>query len=129
MTKDEALKLALEALISCELSNYGRDWVWPVTAHEQAMKGVKEAITAIKEALAQTEPWCMKMNGCKIKCEDCPDKSAQPEQKPVVGLQCANCHLTIESLNDKVMRLMQERNFCPRCGKRTADLTTIHTCT
>jgi anti-sigma factor ChrR (cupin superfamily) len=22
-----------------------------------------------------------------------------------------------------------ERNFCPRCGKRTADLTTIHTCT
>jgi hypothetical protein len=26
---------------------------------------------------------------------------------------------------------MQERNFCPRCGKRTAffDLTAIHTCT
>jgi len=23
----------------------------------------------------------------------------------------------------------QERNFCLRCGKRTADLTTIHTCT
>jgi len=23
----------------------------------------------------------------------------------------------------------QERNFCPRCGKRTVDLTTIHTCT
>jgi len=23
----------------------------------------------------------------------------------------------------------KERNFCPRCGKRTADLTTIHTCT
>jgi len=23
----------------------------------------------------------------------------------------------------------QERNFCPRCGKRTRDLTTIHTCT
>jgi hypothetical protein len=22
-----------------------------------------------------------------------------------------------------------ERNFCSRCGKRTADLTTIHTCT
>ena len=25
--------------------------------------------------------------------------------------------------------LPDERNFCPRCGKRTADLTTIHTCT
>ena len=23
----------------------------------------------------------------------------------------------------------QERTFCPRCGKRTADLTVIHTCT
>jgi hypothetical protein len=24
---------------------------------------------------------------------------------------------------------VQERNFCSRCGKRTAELTTIHTCT
>ena len=23
----------------------------------------------------------------------------------------------------------EERNFCQRCGKRTADLATIHTCT
>jgi hypothetical protein len=23
----------------------------------------------------------------------------------------------------------EPHNFCPRCGKRTADLTTIHTCT
>ena len=23
----------------------------------------------------------------------------------------------------------QERNFCPRCGNRTKDLTHIHTCT
>ena len=23
----------------------------------------------------------------------------------------------------------QQRNFCSRCGKRTKDLTTIHTCT
>lgn len=23
----------------------------------------------------------------------------------------------------------EERNFCQRCGKRTADLTVIHTCT
>ena len=91
MTKDEALKLALEALDVVKLQ-YTQN------------RHVNEAITAIKEALAQ------------------------PVQEPVVGLQCANCHLTIESLNDKVMRLMQERNFCPRCGKRTADLTTIHTC-
>ena len=40
---------------------------------------------------------------------------AQPEQEPVAWEQFHE-HLV-------------ERNFCPRCGKRTADLTTIHTCT
>ena len=40
---------------------------------------------------------------------------AQPEQEPVAWEQFHE-HLV-------------ERNFCPRCGKRTADLITIHTCT
>jgi hypothetical protein len=65
MTKDEALKLALEALESTLSDN------------QPYIVKCGKAITAIKEALAQPE----------------------------------------------------ERNFCPRCGKRTADLTTIHTCT
>jgi ribosomal protein S27AE len=29
----------------------------------------------------------------------------------------------------EVLEQPEERNFCPRCGKRTKDLTTIHTCT
>ena len=29
----------------------------------------------------------------------------------------------------KAVAQPEERNFCPRCGKRTADPTTIHTCT
>jgi len=29
----------------------------------------------------------------------------------------------------EVLALPEERNFCPRFGTRTADLTTIHTCT
>jgi hypothetical protein len=64
MTKDEALKLALEALTiqSDRVTEIGKQ---------------REAITAIRKALAQPE----------------------------------------------------ERNFCPRCGKRTAELTAIHTCT
>ena len=65
MTKDEALKLALEALERMKQHSYLR------------LDYAEQAITAIKEALAEPE----------------------------------------------------ERNFCPRCGKRTADLTTIHTCT
>ena len=30
------------------------------------------------KAQPEQEPWCMKMNGCKTKCEDCPDEAAQP---------------------------------------------------
>jgi hypothetical protein len=34
-------------------------------------------------ALAQPaqELWCMKMNGCTTKCDDCPDEAAQPAQE------------------------------------------------
>jgi hypothetical protein len=70
MTKDEALKLALEAL---EEYHYG------------------EARIILRQALEQLE------------------------QEPVAWEQFHE-HLV-------------ERNFCPRCGKRTADPTTIHTCT
>jgi uncharacterized coiled-coil protein SlyX len=43
----------------------------------------------------------------------------------------------IKMLEDKLASIKQaiaelesqERNFCSRCGKRTKDLTTIHTCT
>ena len=72
MTKDEALKLALEALenaIAVRNGEGGTMLVYPLE---------ENAITTIKEALAQP---------------------AEPS------------------------------NFCPRCGKRTADLTVIHTCT
>ena len=73
----EVLKLALEAL---EHINDRFDL-------ESVAQDATTAITAIKEALAQPEqePWCMKMNGCKTKCEDCPDEAAKP-QRPWVGL-------------------------------------------
>jgi hypothetical protein len=90
----EALKLALEAL----------QWSKP---HKDAVITHSEAITAIVAALEQPtsgdyalgyaegfndackpaqpvqEPWCMKMNRCTTKCEDCPD---EPAQRPWVGL-------------------------------------------
>jgi hypothetical protein len=73
MTKDKALKLALEALDDMHIVDF------PL----EDLRNWNKAMTAIKEALAQ------------------------PEQEPVVGLQCVHCHITIESLNDKVMRLMK----------------------
>ena len=55
MTKDEALKLALEALERCVATCFDP------YAHEQVMSWpehfVNQTITAIKEALAQPEPW------------------------------------------------------------------------
>jgi hypothetical protein len=35
----------------------------------------------------------------------------------------------ITAIKEALAQPAQERNFCSRCGKRTADLTTIHTCT
>jgi hypothetical protein len=113
MTKDEALKQVI-------------DLIQPVAAladgtpfeHSEVIQRCVDAVEIALRALAQTqEPWCMKMNDCKTKCEDCPDEppQRQPEQEPVAWEQFHE-HLV-------------ERNFCPRCGKRTADLTTIHTCT
>ena len=90
MTKDEALKLALEALESV-LDDSPKVLDASISGGLYEVVQCREAITAIKEALAQ------------------------PEQEPVAWEQFHE-HLV-------------ERNFCPRCGKRTADLTTIHTCT
>jgi len=79
MTKDEALKLALEALESIEWHGAGSCWVLDDEKVESAEAALREAV-----AQPKIDPWR--------------EAVAQPE----------------------------ERNFCPRCGKRTAD---IHTCT
>ena len=97
MTKDEALKLALEALDSKYIVGCG---AW----REQQIK----AITTIKEALAQ------------------------PAQEPVHNVTSNGRYspLLTHMMNKRTAPQQQEpRNFCPRCGKRTADLTVIHTCT
>ena len=54
MTK-EAMKLALDALIVCRQSNYGRNWCWPDTAIKTALNNVFEAIEALEEALKQEQ--------------------------------------------------------------------------
>jgi hypothetical protein len=46
------------------------------------------------------------------------DALAQPEQEPVAWEQFYT-----------PAPQRTEQNFCPRCGKRTKDLTHIHTCT
>jgi len=42
-----------------------------------------------------------------------------------------NCNAikAITAIKEALAQPEQERNFCLRCGKRTKDLTVIHTCT
>ena len=76
------------------------------------------------------------------------ERLAQPEQEPVAwGVFEGNLHdmFFTQSEAQEMAKLKgthaevrpfyttppqrTERNFCPRCGKRTPDLITIHTCT
>lgn len=137
MTKDEALTLALEALenISTALREddvLGSDIEMLLNAaaavrvalahddedaiiiqyHESTIKWLEKRI---EELTAQTitEEHIAKVNS---DIDLAVNKAlAQPEQEPVAW----------EQFHEHLM----ERNFCPRCGKRTTDPTTIHTCT
>lgn len=42
---------------------------------------------------------------------------------------CWELAIELEQFINTTPPAAQERNFCSRCGKRTADLTVIHTCT
>jgi hypothetical protein len=87
------------------------------------------------EALYKTPPPCPTCEAlARTVMLDQTSHDTHPPQRtePIQSLQCFHCQDTIETLNDKVMHLLAQRteqNFCPRCGKRTKDLTHIHTCT
>ena len=64
--------------------------------------------------------------------DNCTAALTAQHTETIQSLQCFHCQVTIETLNGKVMHLLAERteqNFCSRCGKRTKNLTHIHTCT
>jgi len=66
--------------------------------YQNAANWCSVRIRARGEALAQPEqePWCMKMNGCKTKCEDCPVEVAQHIW---VGLSDEEIAQAIETIN------------------------------
>ena len=76
------------------------------------------------------------MTGYQSKRAMAQDKLAQPEQEPVAWMKASDTEWSISFFEeDGYVPLYTtppqrtEQNFCPRCGKRTLDLTTIHTCT
>ena len=117
--KDEALKLALEALEESQTDNDTMEF-WDRKS---------KAITAIKAALAQPaqEPVAWAVVG---------DGKFGEYELGQVFVDYEATHTYWENRGYELVPVYttppqpeQERNFCPRCGKRTADLTTIHTCT
>ena len=118
MTKDEALKLALEYI--------------ETNAHER-----RHVRWAIKDALAQPE-----QESTNWHVIDPTGNVVATEKDAIHGwARLGGFKPTLEVLlahHESGWRVVPapplpvqpvERNFCPRCGKRTADLTTIHTCT
>jgi len=87
--KNKAIAVVEKALAQTELCKYGQE---PKSCTSNPM----DCQCAIDASLAQTqEPWCMKMNGCKTKCEDCPDEP--PQRKPLTDEEI-DFHL------DKILR-------------------------
>ena len=80
------------------------------------------------------------MTGYKSKRAAAQDKLAQPAQEPwrksasdyersvIDGMQ-KQAQSSVDKAVNRMAQRTEERNFCPRCGKRTLDLETIHTCT
>ena len=117
MTKEEALKMCLEYI--------------ETNAHERRLVrwAIKDALAELKQEPVQDEnairaderEECAKM--CEKVAVDYYTRIGR-EHEPYMRATAEDCarHIRARAQPD-------ERNFCPRCGKRTADLTTIHTCT
>jgi len=72
MTQDEIIEMAREAGGFDITSNGWTSWVG--TQSTDFLERFAKLVAAKALAQPEQEPWCMKMNGCKTKCEDCPEK-------------------------------------------------------
>ena len=89
--KDDALKLALSTLEGW--AGHGK-WVWPESALEQAKRNTTEAITAIKEAMAEQPAHVAAINTSSERVENqAQNVHMQPaqQQEPVAWMKdCAD---------------------------------------
>jgi len=70
----------------------------------------------------------MTKEALKLSLEALENISTALREDDVLGRDIELMLNTITAIREALAQ-PEERNFCPRCGKRTADLTTIHTCT
>ena len=92
----------------------------------------KDLIERVGEEWAQLDP----VDPLRGLLSDVIDVLAQPAQEPVGKWMGKEIEWTENPYKLKQGQFIytapqqqEPRNFCPRCGKRTADLTVIHTCT
>ena len=122
MTK-EALKLAAYGL-EIILSSFEKDgkFVMKSMIRNELFDGVNLLLKKSKKVLAQPE-----------EPADLHTRLADLHLYEEIAEHYAKCAISPEALRDWVAERVntqpEERNFCPRCGKRTADLAAIHTCT
>jgi hypothetical protein len=149
MTKDEALKLALETLENSRVFVMSREMI----KQPEGADWYDNRITAIKEALApptsgyakKIEELIQERDALRALVQD--ENAIRADEREACAKVCeqvaVDYYTRIGREHEPYMRATaedcarhirargqtEERNFCPRCGKRTADLTTIHTCT
>ena len=114
----EALKLALEALET--LHDENMDYLVRNKLggeNNQCMVFARDVIKSIKRTLAQPA----QQEPVAYLCENAVGHKYFRWKKPSSTYKPIPLYTTPPQ--------PEERNFCPRCGKRTADLTVIHTCT
>jgi hypothetical protein len=140
MNDKEAMAMALEALTY-------KKW-WRVGLGEPKDPKLEAAITALRERLAQPEQekalQALHNENERLGLY----KDAYAEQEPVAHLweclgrwsaylvdngvqaDCAPPSWLVDAVKNATTPPQRtEQNFCSRCGKRTPDLITIHTCT
>ena len=128
MTKDEALKLALEALTIAALAKLEDGTYLDKNCQ------MTTAITAIKEALAQPEQETVAGKGkeyseqLKLCARNVAFVSAGRVDMSSAAMQemCALIDHVCAGIDSPTQP--EESYFCQRCGK-PVNLTTIHTCT
>jgi len=104
-TKDEALKLALEALTVLL-----DEWT---PARQAQLKGM-EAVTALKQALAapvQPVPWSQALESVWAEPDDTPPAQPAPVQEPVVFFRCNGCGHAYEQVHPTSCDCMEAGGF------------------
>jgi transcription initiation factor IIE alpha subunit len=106
----EVLKQALEALKDVGVLT-DREWQ---AVHKNKANELRQAIAELESQEPVALPCCGYTDASAVKWN------------PLNGfVQCHNCGQNYTATPQRT----EERNFCPRCGKRLGGIDSIHTCT